>query len=150
MMADTPRHGKPESAPAHHPELCGLDEPGPRSICPGCRLPSPPAPGPTPTEARYVSLVRADLGRITDRFEQAGRRAQRAQTIADYDDADAERCEIAGEFWAAEEDLAQLVLMLLRIALRHQPEALRMYLADALAPELDGLADAIVRLEDCQ
>jgi hypothetical protein len=146
-MTDTPRHGKPESAPAHDPCLCGLDEPGPRSICPGCRPLQPPAPGPTPAEVRRESLVRADLARIADRFEQADRRARRAQTIAAYEQAEAERRDAEGEFWAAGSDLADLLLLLLRYALHHEPDALRLYLAEVLRPELEPLAETLARLE---
>jgi hypothetical protein len=59
-------------APTHHPELCGLDEPGPRSICPGCRPLLLPAPGPTPAELRcrkrgqrLAALVRRHADELT-------------------------------------------------------------------------------------
>ena len=91
--------------------------------------------------------VRAELGHIADRFEQADARARKAQTIEDYEAAEAERREANGDFWAAESDLAELGLMLLRLALKHNPEAVRLYLAEALRPELETLAAAIAKME---
>jgi hypothetical protein len=93
------------------------------------------------------SIVRKELSRIADKFGQADARARRAQTIEDYEAAEAERCEIAGEFWAAESELADLCLLLLRLALRHQPDALCLYLAEALRTELEPLAESLAKLE---
>ncbi len=107
---------------------------------------------PTP-DAR--SIVRAELARIAQRFEAADRRAKAAGvavafgagTVADREAAEAERRDAAGESWAAESDLADLLLLLLRHARRHQPDALRDLLADVLRPELAPLAEAVARLE---
>lgn len=76
------------------------------------------------------SLVRADLERITDRFDSADRRAKRVATILDREAAEDERREAAADFWAAEEELVDLFLMLLRLSVKHQPDALRLYLAE--------------------
>lgn len=93
------------------------------------------------------SLLRADLERITDRFEQADRRLHRSQTIEDYAAAEEERRDIAGEFWAAENELAHLLLLLLRVTLKHEPDALRLYLAEALRAELEPITESLARLE---
>jgi hypothetical protein len=82
------------------------------------------------------------LGRIADHFEQADRNACRAQTIEEFADWEEERREYAGRLWAAEEELAQLTLLQLRIAFQHQPDALRQWLIAALRPEIEPIADA--------
>jgi hypothetical protein len=99
------------------------------------------------TDGNPASAVRADLERIAERYAAADRRACRAQSIEDYDAAEAERREIAGEFWAAGSELADLLLLLLRHALQHQPDALRLYLAEALRPELGPITAALANLE---
>jgi hypothetical protein len=93
------------------------------------------------------SLVRGEIAAITERFEAADRRAKRAATLADREQAEAERREANGDFWAAGEDLADLLLLLVRYAITHRPEALRAYLADVLRPELEPILDAVVKLE---
>ncbi len=100
------------------------------------------------------SVVRAELARIAERFGDADRRAKAAGvavafgagTVAEREAAEAERQDAAGDFWAASSDLADL-LLLLRYALAHQPDALRLYLAEALRPELGPLAEAVAGLE---
>jgi hypothetical protein len=97
-----------------------------------------------------ASLLRADLVRIAERFAEADRRAWEAATTADREGREAaedERREAAGAFWAAGRELAELLLLLLRHAADHQPDAVRAYLADMLRPELEPLARAIARLE---
>ncbi len=117
-----------------------------------------PAVPPLPAAAHRgaaQSAVRAELARIAGRFEDADRRARAARAAAACGGqvpqsaaaAEAERDGAAAEFWAAGEDLAQLLLLLLRYAAKHQPQALTAALAEALKPELDGLADAIVKVE---
>ena len=110
----------------------------------------------TSTTDKAGSAVRAELARICGRFEDADRRARAARvaaarghagTVAEREAAEAERRDAAGEFWGAGEDLAQLLLLLLRYAAEHQPEALAAALAEALRPELGPLAEAIARLE---
>ena len=91
--------------------------------------------------------VRREIGHITDRFEQADRRAKAAETVADREAAEAERQAVLGEFWAAGEGLADLQLLLLRYAVRHRPEELRALLAEVLRPDLDELADAVAGME---
>jgi hypothetical protein len=91
--------------------------------------------------------VCADLERITERFEKANNRALRAQTIEDWEAAEAERRDIAGEYWGATDELAQLGLMLVRLAAEHYPDALRIYLVEIMRPELEAITGAIARLE---
>jgi hypothetical protein len=102
---------------------------------------------PAPT----IRLVgRADLSRIAERYKAAERAAFTAGIYnrqGDREAAEAESQAAAAEFWAAESELADLLLMLLRLALRHQPDALRDYLTEALRPELEALADGIAELE---
>jgi hypothetical protein len=93
------------------------------------------------------SLIRAELDRITERFDAADRRAKRATTIEDREAAEAERQDAAAEFWAASADLADLFLLLFRHATKHQPDALRAYIVALLRPELDPIAQAIANLE---
>jgi hypothetical protein len=88
-----------------------------------------------------------ELSRIAERFEAVDQRAKRATTIQDREAAERERLEAAGDYAAAEMAMADLLLMLVRLALRHQPDALAQYLARALRCELEPIADAIIRLE---
>jgi hypothetical protein len=93
------------------------------------------------------SQVRADLAKIGERFAAADSRAKRAARIPDREAAEAERREAEGEFWAAGLDLADLLLLLLRYALQHRPDALRMYLAEALRSELEPIVESLAKLE---
>jgi hypothetical protein len=99
-----------------------------------------------PEPSRRRELVRS-LARIAARFEEADRRTRHAQTLADREDAEAERREANGAFRAAGKDLGELFLLLFRHALAHRPEALQMYLADALRPELAPVLEALAKLE---
>jgi hypothetical protein len=92
-------------------------------------------------------LLRAELARIAERFEQAERRAKSASTIEDREAAESERREAEGDFWAVTADLADLLLLLFRHAITHQPDALRAYIVALLRPELDPMAEAIANLE---
>jgi hypothetical protein len=93
------------------------------------------------------SPIRAEIAQIVERFAEADRRAKRAVAIPDRHAAEDERREAAGEYWGAGNDLAQLFLLLIRYALQHEPDALRLYLVEAIRPELKALAEAITRLE---
>lgn len=96
------------------------------------------------------SILRAELARIAEGFAAADRRAFTAGVYdrqGHREAAEAERAEAAGNFWAAEADLADLLLLLLRAAARHQPDALRLRLGQALRTELEPLAEAVARLE---
>ena len=94
--------------------------------------------------------MRADLNGIAERFAAANDRAHRAAVTEDAAGlaaAEDERFEVAGEFWAAGQELGDLLMLLLRHALDHRPDALRMYLTEALKPELQPLAAAVAKLE---
>lgn len=96
------------------------------------------------------SRLRADLADMAERFAAADRRALRAAVLAEgaeLEAAEAERREAAGEFWAAGQDLADLLLLLFRYALKHQPDALRALLLEVLRPDLTELAEGIANLE---
>lgn len=102
---------------------------------------------------KMESLLRSDLARITERFARAGEMAWRATAAGatgEADEAEDQRREAAGEFWAAGQELADLLLLLLRYALNHRPDALRLYLAEALRPELEPLFAAIAEMEQRQ
>src|SRR5437660_10722798 len=97
--------------------LVPADKPDVGDACPGCIA---------------SAGLREDLGRIAAAFERADRRAKAAATVGDREAAEAERREAVGEFWVAGVTVADLLLLLLRLAMRHRPEALAAYLAEAL------------------
>jgi hypothetical protein len=102
---------------------------------------------------RAASLLRADLLRVAERFQEASDTAWRAAVAVDAgarDAAEEERWAAAGAFHAAREELADLGLLLLRHALELRADAVRLYLSEALRPELQALAAAIVELEGRQ
>src|SRR5262249_16085342 len=103
-----------------------------------------------PQAAGYKGTLRAELAAITARYEAADHRAKRAETIEDRDQAEEEKREAAGDFWAAEADLADLLLMLLRLAIRHQPAALGQYLYRAVELQLLEVADQYAREQRSQ
>ena len=92
-----------------------------------------------------VPAVRADLARIADRFESADRKVRGARTATDREQAEAERREADAEFFAAGRELADLLLLLFRYAMYHQPDALRLYLVELLRPELESLAELAMK-----
>jgi hypothetical protein len=101
----------------------------------------------SPQRTTPRSLVRADLAAIAERFEDAGRRIKRATTISDREAAEAERRDAVGDFWAAEDDLADLLLLLIRCCEQHRPDVLRLYLAEVLRTELEPIVDALAKVE---
>jgi hypothetical protein len=140
MVSRKSEPDKPHAAaPAHDPDVCGLDDGGAQSLCSGCRH-----------EAVYgieipVSAVRADLANIAERFEAADRRVRGARTAAGRERAEAVRRAADAEFYAAGRELADLLLLLLRYAIHHQPDALRLYLVELLRPELEQLAELALK-----
>jgi hypothetical protein len=113
----------------------------------------PPDPAPDNPAAnnepppRSASLLAAELQRIAECFLAADRRAKRVTNIANRDAAELERPQAAGEFRAAEIDMADLFCLLLRLAVQYQADAVGLYLAEALHSELKDLAEAVARLE---
>jgi hypothetical protein len=91
--------------------------------------------------------IRSQLNAIAERYAIADRRAKQALTMQDRAAAEWERLEAAGDYTAAEMDLAGFLLLLFRTALRHQPDALRQYLVRAIRPELDAITETIAYLE---
>jgi len=96
------------------------------------------------------SAVREELARIATRFEagqeelaQAGREADRGGPGLDMAREHMEAA--AAEFWSAGDRLSDLLLLLLRYGLRHRREQLHALLADALGPELEALAQAVLQ-----
>ncbi len=115
-------------------------------------MPNPAAGGNPPSQNFThpnvaVPGLRADLEAITKRFEAADRRAKQAVSLLDREAAEAQRREAEGDFWAAGMQVADLFLLLLRYGIRHRPEALRLYLAELLRPELAPIVEALARLE---
>ena len=100
--------------------------------------------------AEMKSVVRAEIARITARFEAADKRMHAAQVVSKPEEAraaNAEKEEAAGDFWAAAEGLADLFLLMLRYAAEHRPEQLSQALAGGMRAELNGFAEAIARSE---
>jgi cobalamin biosynthesis Co2+ chelatase CbiK len=93
------------------------------------------------------SLIGRELGRIADKFQQTNNRLHRSQTIEDCTDAEDERREIAGEFWAAEHELAHLYLLLRRLAQQHEPDAVKLYAIEAIRPELQPIVESLAKME---
>jgi hypothetical protein len=101
----------------------------------------------TPQCASPGSLIRAELEQIANQYEAADRRAKRAATIPVREAAEDERREAEGDFWAAGEQLADLFLLMIRHCKQYRPDILQLYLAELLRPELEPLAQAIIRME---
>src|SRR5262249_6483423 len=76
--------------------------------------------------------LRADLARVAEWLEDADRRLKRAATLADLEEAAAERFEAKEQLHAAGEWLADFGMLLLRYTLHHRRDALRLYLREAL------------------
>jgi hypothetical protein len=92
--------------------------------------------------------VREELLQIAERFATADQRMHRAAVRGDQGDREAaawERSEARGDYQAASRDLADLLLLLVRHALEHRPDALRLYLRELLA---DAIADAVAAAVD--
>jgi hypothetical protein len=98
-------------------------------------------------DGRPRSPFHAELSRLTELFEAADTRAKRAANITDREQYEAERSEVMEDFHACNRDLADLFLLLLRKAVDHDREAVRVYLVSLLRPELSELADNIARME---
>jgi uncharacterized damage-inducible protein DinB len=92
---------------------------------------------PAADQVTPASLLRAELHRLAEAFAAADRAAWRARVFLDRGDerAEGERLEALGQFEAASRQLADLLLLLLRHALRHRAGALRGLLHDALLDE---------------
>jgi hypothetical protein len=139
MLPPKAKPDKPHAAaPAHQPDVCGLDDGGSRSLCPGCRYET------VHGVEIPVPAVRSDLASIADRFDAADRKARGARTAADRERAEADRRAADAEFYAAGRQLADLLLLLFRYAIHHHPDALRLYLVELLRPELEQLANLAV------
>jgi hypothetical protein len=95
---------------------------------------------------RRGDLLMADIQATLQRFEDA----QRKRRLADLTEAQAHEWELAdaaGGELAAGLWLCDLLLLLLRYAVPHRPEAIATALAGALAPELGPLNEAVARME---
>src|SRR5262245_37474251 len=91
----------------------------------------------TSEQDKAGSLLRADLAAVAERFATARDRAQRAANVHDRNDAWDESLDASGAFHAASLDLADLLLLLLRYAIRHRRNELLLYVAEATKPAHD-------------
>jgi hypothetical protein len=116
------------------------------SILPDGPYPGKPPPPPADNKPRRGDLLLADVQAVLQRFEDAQRKRRLAGLTATDDAAYAwELHEAAGEEREAAFWLADLLLLLLRYAGRHRPEALARGLARAVWPELVGELEDLVR-----
>src|SRR5262245_8447722 len=74
----------------------------------------------------------AEILDLLGRDAAVRRRRRAARTLADRDAAEEERRAVEGEFWAIENQLAELQMQMLRATLMHQREAFADLLADAI------------------
>jgi hypothetical protein len=93
------------------------------------------------------ATFRSEIEAFVARYQAAKERAARAATLADREAAEAERREAEGDFWLLETNLADLFLLLFRLAVQHEPAAVADSVKKVLRPELNALADGIVKLE---
>jgi hypothetical protein len=128
----------PAEADDHDPLTCGVL--GPDDLCAACRAAAPAQAA--RDLSRAAAGLRADLGRAASGCAMAEDRAWRAAVAGDAGDREAaeeERREAAGDFWAVRQDLADLLLLLLRKAVEHRGSALCLYGLDLLAANPDAL-----------
>lgn len=94
------------------------------------------------------SLVRAELRRICERWEEADRRFKEARARAERGElsqAELDRWEAQGDWFGCSRELADLAVLLLRHAVKHHAEALRPLLVEILRPQLDALAVVLLK-----
>lgn len=91
------------------------------------------------------SLLRNEIATIAERFGSADKQLKAAADGTEREEAERERMEAAGEFWAASNDLAQLFLLMLRHALK---ENLFAYISrpPLQVAGMDGCTDTISRV----
>lgn len=135
------RAGTMAAPGGHDPLVCGLD---PVTDCTDCRARALMADG----GAAGLALAGRELSRLAERWGEASARLHAATVAGDAGAIQAAelQCRAAlGAFWSVGEGLAGLLLLLLRSALQHAPDTLRLYLAEALRPELAAIARRAVR-----
>jgi hypothetical protein len=79
--------------------------------------------------------LKSTLRGLLRRWDEADR-AVRATTPANGAEAEEARLQAEGAIWALEHDVSDLLFMLLRAALSHDPGRLRLYLMDLLGPDV--------------
>jgi hypothetical protein len=94
----------------------------------------------------YATL-RAHLAGLLARFEAADQRLQESIVTGERTEAEAAALEATGEYWEASREIADLLLLLLRHAMRHHRDVLHEFIVNLLRPQLNELADALYRLE---
>jgi hypothetical protein len=123
---------------AHDPELCGLDADGRYPVrCPGCQAEIRSG------REQARSELGAELVRIATRWQAADRREKATRTLPDFEQAAAESMEAEDDFWSCKRDLADLFLLLLRCACEVEPEAVHIYVAELLTPEIDFICQRL-------
>lgn len=91
--------------------------------------------------------LRQTLRGLLRRWDEADRAVTAslaASADADRDRADRARLEAEGAIWALKHDLSDLLFMLLRCAVEHDPVRLRDYLTELLAPAIGAIAQHVV------
>lgn len=100
--------------------------------------------------APMTSLVRAEIRRLVDRWEEADRRFLEARLKAvngELTRAELDRWEAQGDYFGCSQELGSLLVLLLRHALKRQPDVLRALLVEALKPELEEIWEDVARLQ---
>lgn len=104
-----------------------------------------------PAPAQQVGQgLRADLHAITARYAAAEQALHRAQVLGQAgaaEEAEEDRREAMGDYYAAGRAIADLGLLLLRMMHRYRPAETTALVRELLAAELGELADAITRME---
>jgi hypothetical protein len=98
----------------------------------------------TVADATFKQTLRGLLRRW-DEADQAVAASQAASADADREKANRARLEAEGCIWALQHDLSDLLFMLLRCAVEHEPRRLRDYLMELLAPEVGLLVKEILK-----
>jgi hypothetical protein len=146
---DGPAPGPAPTAQAEHDLLvCGLDDDETAPTCPACIAEAARARQAAADEQGARSAVTAELLRICRRFEQADRRANTAAIYARDGDREAalsERDDALADFFGAERALGELLLLLLRTAVRHDSGTLRDYILDLIRDDVVDIALAVSR-----
>jgi type IV pilus biogenesis protein CpaD/CtpE len=94
------------------------------------------------------TALRQTLRGVLERWDAADRRVweyRAREQPADREAAEAERRDIEGELHALAAELADLLLLLLRQAVRHNPGELRQQLMELLAPDIGALVKGALK-----
>lgn len=96
----------------------------------------------TVADATFKATLRGLLKRW-DEADRAVAASLEASAGADPDRAARARLEAEGCIWALKHDLSDLLFMLLRCAIEHDPVRLRDYLMDLIGPAVQEMAQGL-------